>query len=180
MENKKAFIIIFHRYYFYAIGILLILIFGYSYLVGEGIISENNFIGDFFGINPKNITLIELEIHELVNEKRIVNGLSQLKYNQLISDRARLHSQRMIDENFFEHDDLVGIEMGENIAYTPIGDVYSCGIVSNEEDIAKCTIDGWMSSQGHRENILTNWFYCEGIGVAISESNEVYITQKFC
>ena len=86
----------------------------------------------------------------------------------------------MVNNNFFEHDDLIGREMGENIAYTPLGGVEGCGSVYNEEDVADCTVSGWMTSIGHKENILTGWFICEGIGVAISESNDVYVTQKFC
>jgi len=180
VENKRAFIIIFHRYYFYAIGIPIALFFIYGHLVDNGIISEDNFIGDILKINPRNITLIELEVHRLVNERRIINGLSALEYNGQISSRSRLHSQDMADNDFFEHDNLMGIEMGENIAMTPIGDVISCGNVYDETKIADCTVEGWMNSPGHRENILTSRFYCEGIGVAVSDSDEVYITQKFC
>lgn len=48
------------------------------------------------------------------------------------------------------------------------------------DDIAESTVDGWMNSPGHRQNILTPYFYSEGIGVAISSDDKVYITQNFC
>ncbi len=178
--RKKAFIIIFHRYYFYFIGILVLVFFGYSYLIDNRIINEDNLIAGFLEISPKNVTLIESEVHKRVNGERMSRGLKILEYNSGISDRARTHSQKMADYDFFEHDNLVGIEMGENIAYTPIGNVEGCGGVYGEIDIAICTVDGWMNSPGHRDNILTTWFICEGIGVAISDYDEVYITQKFC
>ncbi len=180
IKDKKAFIIIFSKEYFYLIGAFIILFFGYSYLIDNGIIPEENPIGKFIEGTPKDINLIESEVHKLVNEQRVLNGIPTLEYDSKISDRARSHSNRMAINNFFEHDNLIGKEMGENIAYTPIGNVEGCGGVYNEIDIAICTVDGWMNSPGHRENILTNWFVCEGIGVAISSTDEVYITQKFC
>jgi uncharacterized protein YkwD len=46
------------------------------------------------------------------------------------------------------------------------------------EELARSTVQGWMESQGHRENILTP-FTREGIGVFASEEGEVYITENF-
>lgn len=48
------------------------------------------------------------------------------------------------------------------------------------EDIAQVCVNGWMASPGHRENIVTPHFSYEGIGVAFSPDDEVYITQNFC
>lgn len=51
----------------------------------------------------------------------------------------------------------------------------------SQSEIAKSTVNGWLSSPGHRKNILTSTYDKEGIGVAVSlERNEVYITQIFC
>ncbi len=53
------------------------------------------------------------------------------------------------------------------------------GYVFNSlEDLARSTVDGWMESPGHRENILTP-FTREGIGVEVTEEGEVYITENF-
>jgi uncharacterized protein YkwD len=53
------------------------------------------------------------------------------------------------------------------------------GYVFNSlEDLARSTVDGWMESPGHRENILTP-FTREGIGVEVSEEGDVYITENF-
>jgi uncharacterized protein YkwD len=46
--------------------------------------------------------------------------------------------------------------------------------------LASSTVQGWMHSTGHRENILTSTFDREGIGVAISSDDKVYITEDFC
>jgi len=48
------------------------------------------------------------------------------------------------------------------------------------EEIAQVTVDGWMASPGHRENILTPHLSNEGIGVAFGPDDKVYVTQNFC
>lgn len=51
-------------------------------------------------------------------------------------------------------------------------------IYSNLDEIARTTVQGWMESPGHRENILTP-FTREGIGVYVTAEGEIYITENF-
>jgi uncharacterized protein YkwD len=51
-------------------------------------------------------------------------------------------------------------------------------VFNSLEDLARSTVDGWMESPGHRENILTP-FTREGIGVEITDEGDVYITENF-
>lgn len=51
---------------------------------------------------------------------------------------------------------------------------------NTQEKIARTTVQGWMNSQGHRENILISYWRKEGIGIAISGDDKVYITENFC
>jgi hypothetical protein len=44
------------------------------------------------------------------------------------------------------------------------------------EEIAQSTVQGWMDSPLHRENILSPSYDQQGIGVAIS-GHEVYVTE---
>jgi uncharacterized protein YkwD len=46
-------------------------------------------------------------------------------------------------------------------------------------ELAELAVQGWMSSQGHLENILEPYWRTEGIGIAISTSDGVYITETF-
>lgn len=48
------------------------------------------------------------------------------------------------------------------------------------EDIAQVTVNGWMESPGHRENILAPQISYEGIGIAFGPDDKVYATQNFC
>jgi uncharacterized protein YkwD len=48
------------------------------------------------------------------------------------------------------------------------------------EQIAAGTMKELMGSAGHRQNVLEKSFNREGIGVAISSDDKVYITQILC
>jgi len=78
---------------------------------------------------------------------------------------------------------------GENIALNHLYDKvmiidrYKYYDWNSQDKIAETTVQGWMKSPGHRENILTPYFKSEGIGVFINTSDtdgRVYITQNFC
>ena len=51
---------------------------------------------------------------------------------------------------------------------------------SSTDEIAERAVTGWMNSPGHRQNILTPRYEIEGIGVAFSADNKIYITENFC
>ena len=59
------------------------------------------------------------------------------------------------------------------------GEVISKDYYSMEE-LASLAVNWWMDSPGHRENILNGSYGVEGIGVATSEDERVYVTQNFC
>ena len=158
-------------------------------------------------VDPKSqieINELEKEIHRLINVQRISNSLRLLVWDDTIALIAREHSEDMVKRNFFLHDNPSGegpTERGkrhgyncmkdygsyyteglaENIGQTPIySDVLGCGSTTTLESLAECIVDGWMTSPGHRENILTSTYTKTGIGVAYSESDNAYSTQNFC
>jgi uncharacterized protein YkwD len=51
---------------------------------------------------------------------------------------------------------------------------------SSVDYIANQAVNGWMNSQGHRENILDYHFQQEGIGVSFSSDDKIYVTENFC
>jgi len=46
------------------------------------------------------------------------------------------------------------------------------------DEIARSTVEGWMLSEGHRENMLMPHFRVEGIGVIITSEGKIYITEN--
>lgn len=45
-------------------------------------------------------------------------------------------------------------------------------------EVARLAVNNWMSSEGHRRNILTPHYNREGIGIA-SSASMIYVTQNF-
>ena len=157
-----------------------------------------------------NVQQIEYLVHEFTNQERKKHGLSQLTFDSEISDIARGHSSDMGNREYFAHETPEGLTPSDRAAeygyscQKIVGLLIYSGIAENifqghlfdsyytingeitsyewntEEEIAKTTVDGWMNSPGHRENILTEIFDREGIGVEITQDHKVYVTQNFC
>ena len=138
----------------------------------------------------------ELLIHAYTNEERTKHGLGQLVLDENISNVAILHSQDMLDNDFFEHDNLKGqtpTDRGNILGVSCVkdyGSYYTEGLGENifylegywTEDVrdnSKIIMEGWMNSKGHRENILEKDYDKIGIGVKFSNS-KIYATQNFC
>ena len=151
-----------------------------------------------------DILALEEEVHRLINIERTNNGLTLLSLDSKLANIARAHSQDIVARNFFAHDNPDGQDptarataagyscyknygsyytngIAENIAETPIySDVIGCGSTTSLGSLAKCIVDRWMSSSGHRQNILTSTYSKEGIGIAYSSDNKAYTTEDFC
>lgn len=94
------------------------------------------------------------------------------------------------EENNYSKDTRVGNQVyvgGENLFLNNVVESYTYDDLTGEvfeyrfnslEELAQSTVDGWMDSPGHRENILTP-FSREGIGIIITDEGEVYITENF-
>lgn len=155
-----------------------------------------------------DVQLLAKRIHELVNEERRKRGLNELKWSDDLSRVAYEHSLDMAQNNYFSHINLNGknpteraiekgidvklrrgnlirVGIGENIFQNNlIKSVFKVGDLEYKEyrdleELAKSTVEGWMKSKGHRENILEQNYTMEGIGIVIKKSGEVYITQNF-
>tara|TARA_Y100000310_G_scaffold301155_1_gene337367 strand:+ start:480 stop:1268 length:789 start_codon:yes stop_codon:yes gene_type:complete len=156
-----------------------------------------------------DIIELEDRIHDLINIERENQGLSPLTKNLKIVEIARGHSQDMARRNYFSHDTPEGkdpTDRGNEKGYNcnkDYGDYITYGLAENifqnnlygsveyygssatydwnsMEEIAVSTVEGWMDSQGHRENILTASYDETGVGLAISSDDKVYVTQNFC
>lgn len=155
------------------------------------------------------IPALEQRIHELINKERIDKKLKPLQFEVKLSSIARAHSADMARRKFFNHVNPDGrgpTERGERASYTcrkDFGSHFAEGLAENLyqgnlyssvrtrgtqktyawnslEEIAKQGVAGWMKSTGHRKNILEKNYDREGIGVAISSDDKVYVTQMFC
>ena len=153
---------------------------------------------------------LEERTHELINAERVNRGLNPLEHIQKIRLIARSHSDDMAARNYFAHRSPEGLsptDRGRSAGYNcrkDYGTYYTYGFAENihqgwlydsystrngrivsydwftPEGLARTAVSGWMSSKGHRENILKPSYDKAGIGVAIAEDGKVYFTQNFC
>jgi uncharacterized protein YkwD len=155
-------------------------------------------------------TSLEARVHELVNKARQENGRQALGTDTALASIARAHSADMAAHGYFGHVNLQERDptaRGAAAGYTCRKDYdsyYTYGIAENlfatyrydsvlfvdgkatgyewntEEAIAEETVEAWMNSPDHRENLLDPDLLREGIGVAISEDDLVFVTEDFC
>ena len=152
------------------------------------------------------IAALERGVHELVNQQRV----SPLGFDVALAAIARSHSADMARHNYFSHTNLRGQSpsdrgaaagyecrkdygtyythgLAENIYWSTLYSRYWTrnGVVVSKdyyqlEELASLVVNWWMDSPGHRENILNGSHDVEGIGVAVSADERVYVTQNFC
>jgi uncharacterized protein YkwD len=157
-----------------------------------------------------DVSIIEKLVHQYTNEQRLQHGLNQLVSDRNLAKIAYGHSLDMATNDFFAHTNLKGMDptdRSDAARYSctkNYGSYYTEGIAENifqhnlynsisyingiptsydwntNDEIAFQVVDGWMNSPGHRENILESNYDKEGIGVAITSDDEVYVTQNFC
>ncbi|WP_435359027.1 CAP domain-containing protein [Haloarchaeobius sp. DFWS5] len=144
---------------------------------------------------------IESAVHAEVNELRLAEEVRLLVSDDELAAIGRYHSTDMAERGYIGHDSPDGegvrdryerfdydcrirlegndvIYGGENVFVITFG-----GAGYTNEDIAERAMEGWMNSTGHRQNLLAEHWYRQGIGVAILEEGDntsVYVTQNFC
>lgn len=125
---------------------------------------------------------IEVAIHNRVNLERDEAGINRLNWHQDMREVAQSHSRHMISEGYFGHEgpegrswkpNNCGGEWGENL-------YRESGLGQDPRAVAERAVRSWMDSEGHRRNIVTESFNSEGVGVAISSDDEIYVTQNLC
>lgn len=158
-------------------------------------------------ISSMKITELEQEVHNWANHYRKENGVSELKRNLPLAGIARNHSQDMAGLNYFSHINLKGEDptaragrqgfnchidlsgnryvngVGENIWQGWTFDYTVNGVPSGyytQGELAEKIVTEWMNSPSHREDLLTDFWQSEGIGIVITNEGKVYATEDFC
>ncbi|WIL48693.1 CAP domain-containing protein [Bacillus bombysepticus] len=124
----------------------------------------------------KSLSEFEQRVVELTNAERAKQGLPALKIDTELSKVARIKSEDMQKNHYFDHNSPTygsPFDMMKKfgISYTSAGENIAQGQRTPEE-----VVQAWMNSAGHRANILNNGF--THIGVGYVESGN-YWTQQF-
>ena len=123
----------------------------------------------------------ESEVIDLVNAERAAQGLHPLGVDHILVTAARDHSEDMGLQDYFSHTSLDGRTAPDRItaagySYNTYGENIAGGQPTPED-----VIDAWMSSSGHRANILNSKFCDIGVGYAYLADSTYrhYWTQDF-
>lgn len=124
------------------------------------------------------LTADEALMFDLVNQERNKAGLPAFTHDQKLTELARLKSQDMYQNNYFDHTSPTygsAFNMERQAGYS--------ARVMGAENIAKAATtkraqELFMGSEGHKANILNPIHNAIGIGITKS-SNGVVVTQLF-
>ena len=105
------------------------------------------------------------EVLLLVNDERALEGLPPLVWDESIADVAFDHAQDMASEMYFEHRSLDGSTPGDRLEDAGLGGSFWGENIAMGQPDPQAVVDDWMSSEGHRENILEPRFGRMGVGV---------------
>jgi uncharacterized protein YkwD len=100
------------------------------------------------------------------NFYRQQNALQNLNLSQKLNDIATLRAKDMFEKQYFSHYSPNGIGAPQiaadlNYEYIAIGENIALGNFKNDKDL----VNAWMSSPGHRANILNSKYTDIGIAV---------------
>ena len=124
------------------------------------------------------LTADEKEVFDLINAKRVANGLSVLKIDDELQNVARIKAQDMVNRNYFSHTSPTygspfDMMKSFGISYKTAGE----NIAGNSSN--SLAVNAWMTSEGHRANILNSSFNYTGIGVVSSPKYGKIYVQMF-
>jgi uncharacterized protein YkwD len=107
----------------------------------------------------------EQDILKLVNQAREESGAEPLAYNEKLALSALDKAQHMKENEYFDHVSPQGLQpwyfaQKRNYEYKNFGENLAEGFF-----FAESVHEGWMNSDGHRENILSRKFQEIGVGI---------------
>ena len=126
------------------------------------------------------------EILTLTNKTRVENGLPALTLNKELIATARTKAFDMSTNNYFDHSNnngcdftcllrdtnLIAFSWGENLLLYPYLKPPSSDTLAEE------TLDGWIKSPAHRDNVLNKDYTHIGIAIA-PDNNSYYIVAHY-
>lgn len=119
----------------------------------------------------------EQEVIDLTNAERADAGCDPLRADARLYEAAALHSDDMVERDYFDHVSPDGDGPGERAERAGYESWGGENIAWGYRDAA-AVVEGWMDSPGHRANILNCDFVAIGVGEAASDDGP-YWTQTF-
>jgi len=125
-----------------------------------------------------SLSLQEEKLLNLLNLDRAANGLPQLVHDPELSRIARIKSEDMRDNRYFAHESPTwgkARQMLERFGYRFSGAGEN---IAHHATVEKAQA-AFMTSDGHRRNILSAVWQKVGVGVCYDRNGYIYATQLF-
>ena len=124
---------------------------------------------------------MESQLIALINQERANQGMGALTQQSQLTAAAQGHSQDMACNNIFSHTGSNGSNLSDRMAAQ--GYVFSAVAenIAAGYGTAQDVFNGWMGSQGHRDNMLNSVYTQVGIGYAFTSTSDfgTYWTANF-
>ncbi|MCL4503838.1 MAG: CAP domain-containing protein [Deltaproteobacteria bacterium] len=140
-----------------------------------------------WSLGSRHLGDVEERIWRFTNAVRRQYGLPAVAESGALSRVSQAYSDDMIVRHFFSHTNPDGQTAGERLKPFYSGPIYGWGeniwegsnvSAANPDALARRIMDSWMSSSGHRQNILSPNYTHLGVGVA-ARGPEIRATQLF-
>jgi uncharacterized protein YkwD len=126
------------------------------------------------------IASIEDEVLRLTNLQRVSHGCAALRADTKLRTAARDHSADMASRQELTHTGADGSDPGTRMKQAGYNtDGGWAENVAEGYPTPEAVMTGWMSSEGHRDNILNCSLKAIGVGAARASNSQLYWTQDF-
>ncbi len=119
------------------------------------------------GLSRDRISTVEIRTQillQLSNEARRALGIAPLLYDARMQQVAQSHAEAMARGAYLDHIDTQGRGVGERLLDTGFQFRWAGENISAGKDRIDDVFHWWMSSEGHRANILKPEFALTGMG----------------
>ena len=132
--------------------------------------------GDDYTTN--SLTAQEQTAWNLLNSDRMANGLPALAFDAELSRIARIKSQDMHTNNYFAHESPTYGNVRDMLKRFGYAFAGAGENIAHHANVSKAQA-AFMSSEGHRRNILSTAWTKAGVGIAYDAQGYIYLTQIF-
>jgi uncharacterized protein YkwD len=112
----------------------------------------------------------------LVNDHREATGCPRLIWNGEVAEVARVHSQDMVDRDFFAHTNPDGASPADRLRNAGIDYRRMAENIAHGYGTGAAVLEGWLGSSGHRAAIENCELLEHGVAVVGSHWTHLFVT----
>ncbi|MFC0613003.1 CAP domain-containing protein [Scopulibacillus daqui] len=116
------------------------------------------------------------EIFDITNVLRKRYNVNQLKWNNQAKKAAYLHSKDMKENHYFSHDSKTQGDLSQRLQKQGVNFQAAGENIAAQYTDGIAAVIGWLNSEDHRKNLLSNMFTGLGVGVYKDDYTQDFVT----